>query len=384
MLAAAYRLLAEGAWVRLEGCPETEAAFEAYQGQGRAWFVSSGTSALQAIMLGHEIGPGDEVITTPLTWGATISAILSIGAVPVFADVDRETGQLDAATVEKCLSARTKAVLTVHLFGHMGEVGRLREWTRQKGLLLLEDASQAHGARFEGRLAGNWGDAAAFSCMGLKLLGGLEGGFALFQDGAALERAWLYGKHPRGIPADRVEVLARQGLLDALQLGWRPCPLSAELVRFGLRRLDAENAARRQNAAWLREALKEVPWLTFPREHDGAQGCYHLLSLLLDEAKAGVDRVTYLQRLKQLGVEGFIYIPTPLHRLRRMQIRDFSGPRVLWHETLRRAGMDYSRVSCPAAEWRTAHSIEFGFNWIEPNARAMEQMGQAFRLAGGR
>ena len=237
VLAAAMDALQRGEWARLEGVPETEAALRRYHGGGHVWFVSSGTAALEAILLGHGIGPGDEVITTPYTWGATVSSILAVGAIPVFADVDRQTGLIDPDTVEPCITPRTRAILAVHLFGHPCDAVRLREIADRHGLLFLEDGSQAHGATLHGRTVGRFGHASAFSCMGLKLLAGTEGGYCVFEDGEAEAHAWLYGRHPRGMEASRRDRLAADGLLDALQLGWRPCAVSAALAA-GVRTAD--------------------------------------------------------------------------------------------------------------------------------------------------
>lgn len=378
---AAVTALREGAWARLEGVPETEAALQTFHGGGHPWFIASGTASLMALMLGHEIGPGDEVITTPYTWGATISAILAVGAIPVFADIKRDNALLDPATLESCITPRTKAILGVHLFGHPFDLTAVGEIARRRGLLLLEDGSQAHGARWRGERIGLHGNGSAFSCMGMKLLAGTEGGYALFNDPQALEVAALYGKHPRGMDPVRVTALQEEGLLDALQLGWRPCTVSAALVRAQLPYLEEEIQARRANAARLRANLEGVEAITFPSEEEGATGCYHLLSLVFDPAKGAPPREIIHRRLGEAGWGGFIYIPTPLHRLRRLQAFDYSGPRVFWHEQLRNHAMDYRQTSCPNAEWRSRHSIEFSFNWIDPAPAAMDELADILREA---
>ncbi|MCC5790300.1 MAG: aminotransferase class V-fold PLP-dependent enzyme [Opitutales bacterium] len=376
VLDAAMTALREKPWARLEGVPETEAALKSFHGGGLPWFISSGTASLMALLLGHEIGPGDEVITTPYTWGATISAILTVGAIPVFADIQRENALLDPATVEAKISPKTKAVLCVHLFGHACDMTKLRTITRKHGLLLFEDGSQAHGAKWQDRVVGLEGDGAAFSCMGMKLLAGTEGGYALFTKPDPLEKASLYGKHPRGMSADRVAVLQEQGLLDALQLGWRPCVVSAALVKANLPYLNGEITARRSNAQRLRENLKGQKAVCLPEEETGATGCYHLLSLVFDPAEGAPPRAVVHGRLQKAGLGGFIYIPTPMHRLKRLNPHEYEGPRVFWHEALRQAGVDYRETHCPAAEWRSEHSLEFSFNWTEEAPEAMDQMAE--------
>ena len=389
VMAAVSKQLSQD-FTRLEGAPELEHDLQAWHQpdlQGRdplVWYLSSGTAGLEAIMLGHGIGPGDEVITTPLTWGATVSAILAIGAIPRFADIDRQTGLIDPATIPGQITERTKAILVVHLFGHPCDVASCRRIADEHGLKLLEDGSQAHGARFAGRLVGDWGDAAAFSCMGMKLLAGTEGGYAIFRDPDIAETAYLYGKHPRGLDPQRVTVLEQAGLLDALQLGWRPCAVGAAIVQAALPYLDQENAARRANADTLRQALAECPWVSLPEELPQATGNYHLLSLLFDPecCPARIDRETFCQRLSSMGVETFFYIPTPLHRLKRLNPHGYEGPRVFWHDHLRQHGIDYRDTHCPAVDWRCQHSFEMGFNWIEPNPEAMQALAECFIIAG--
>lgn len=361
-------------WTRLEGAPETEAALREFHGGGTVWYVASGTAALEAILLGHNIGPGDEVITTPYTWGATVAAILAIGAVPVFADIDPQTALINPVSVRQCISPRSKAVLAVHLFGTPCEMSALRKITDDYGIFLFEDGSQAHGARLHGERVGRLGHASAFSCMGMKPLAGTEGGYCIFEDPEAAERAYLHGKHPRGLSAERAEVLTEAGLLDALQLGWRPCAIGAELVRSGLETLDAENAGRCENARHLRSLLADLPGISLAEEPEGTEPIYHLLSVIIDPDQIKKTPRECIEMIAPCGLSAFHYIPIPMHRLRRILWEDYDGPPVFWHRQLREARMRYSEVDCPGAEARCQGSFEMGWNWTEPNPRAMEQI----------
>jgi dTDP-4-amino-4,6-dideoxygalactose transaminase len=387
VLAAAQRHLASSDWVRLEGPLELErdlVQWHGPSGDGRdasVFAVSSGTAALMAMLLGHEIGEGDEVITTPYTWGATVSAVLAVGAIPVFADVDRLTGLIDPVAVDALVTPRTRAVLCVHLFGQSCDMDALRAVADRHRVLLLEDGSQAHGARWRGRPAGTFGDAAAFSCMGLKMLAGTELGYAVFRDARAAERAWLYGRHPRGYTPGTADRLGGADLLDALQLGWRPCSVAAELVRAALPYLDMEAAARRRNLARLCRHLDGCDGLVVPPEPATAEGVPHLLSLVHHDDRTGRTRAEIAQRLSDGGVWNMHYIPTPIHRARRMLHKGYHGPRVLWHGHLERAGVDYARVSCPNAEWRAQREITLGFNWTVDDPEAMAQLAAVIRWA---
>ncbi len=379
VIAAAVQALEEGDWARLEGEPETEAALRAFHDGGEVWYVASGTAALEAILLGHGIGPGDDVITVSYTWAATVAAVLSIGAVPVFADVDPLTGLIDPSTVPPLITKRTRAILAVHLFGNPFDVRTLRGIADKAGIYLFEDGSQAHGARVDGERVGRFGHASAFSCMGYKPLAGTEGGYAIFEDPAAAERAYLHGKHPRGLDPERAEALAADGLLDALQLGWRPCTVGAALVRGNLPFLDVDNAGRRENAALLRAALERVPFVQMPPVRSGSESVHHLMSLIFDEEVAGISRETFVKNLGPLGVVAFVYIPVPIHRLRRFDWRDDGVPPTFWHRQLRE--VSYQPASCPGAEWRSARAFEMAWNWMDPNPLAMEQIADAFLAA---
>ncbi|MGC9451180.1 MAG: DegT/DnrJ/EryC1/StrS family aminotransferase [Oceanipulchritudo sp.] len=379
IIEAVTRQLQSGKWTRLEGAPELESEWEAYLGAGHAWFLSSGTAALEAILLGHDIGPGDEIITTPYTWGASVAAILAIGAVPVFADIDFQTGQIDPESVKGCIGEKTRGILAVHLFGIPSPMRELAEIASEKGLLLFEDASQAHGARIGGRKVGTFGDAAAFSCMGLKPLGATEGGLAVFKSAASREKAYLYGRHPRGMDPDRVAHLEAKGLLDTLQLGWRPSAISAAILSARLPRLDAENRGRRENARYLRELLEGIPGFGLPGEPPDTDPVYHLLSFIVDPAHSPHSRDGVLDRLRRAGLPAFPYIPRPVHRMKRLNPAGYEGPRVMWHPWLRHSGIDYSATSCPRAEMRAARALEFAWNFTGEDPASMEAIAKTIR-----
>lgn len=381
ILEAVTRQLQSGQWTRLEGAPELEADWERYHGQGHAWFLASGTAALEALFLGHEIGPGDEIITTPYTWGASVSAILAVGAIPVFADIDPATAQIDPRSVESLVGPRTRAILAVHLYGIPSPMPELKRIADRAGIHLFEDASQAHGATLHGSKVGTFGDAAAFSCMGLKPFGATEGGLALFGDPEARERAYLYGRHPRGIDADRVAALEEEELLDTLQLGWRPSALSAAILRARLPSLDHENAARRTNARHLRGLLEGIPALHMVEEPPGGDAVYHLLSFTVDPDRDPDGLEGRLNKLRREGLPVFRYIPRPVHRMKRLNPVGYQGPRVLWHDWLRAYGIDYSNTSCPRAEARSTNGFEMPWNFIEDAPADMEAIAAAFRKA---
>jgi dTDP-4-amino-4,6-dideoxygalactose transaminase len=379
-LHAAIDRLQTKEWTRLEGAPDTEQALKEFHGGGEVWYLSSGTAALQAILLGHGIGPGDEVITVPYTWGATVAAILAIGAIPVFADIQGEVPVMCPESAAACITSRTKAILCVHLFGFPCDMPRLKAVADQHGVLLFEDGSQAHGSKLHGFRVGRGGHGSAFSCMGLKPLAGTEGGYAIFESAEAAEAAYLHGKHPRGLEAGQAERLSEAGLLDALQLGWRPCATGAELVRSGLETLDAENRGRRENANHLRNRIDSIPGIFLDTPIEGSESVYHLVSIRIDRSQIDLSPSEWVNRLAPLGVSAFHYIPTPLHQLPRMHWQDYSGPPVFWHAQLERAGVEYRSQSCPHAEERCRSSFEMAWNWTESNADAMDQIADCLEF----
>ena len=166
-IARVTELMRRGRTVGLnKGVPEireAEEAIAAWQGVDHCLLASSGHAALHDCVIGLEVTSGDEVITTPFTWGASIACILHNNAIPVFADVCPDTGLLDPLAAEQAITPRTRAILAVHIFGQAADMTALRDVADRHGLLLIEDGSQAHGAIHAGRKVGVFGDAAGFS-----------------------------------------------------------------------------------------------------------------------------------------------------------------------------------------------------------------------------
>src|SRR5690606_16574628 len=164
----------------------------------RCLTTASGHAALHACLLGLEITAGAEVITTPYSWGASTSPILHNGAVPVFADVDPHTGLLDPSSVAEVIGPRTEAILVTHIYGQPADMTALRQLADAHGLALIEDGSQAHGARHRGRRVGGFGHAAGFSCMGGKLLATTEAGYLVTDRDDVYWKAILSCQHAGG------------------------------------------------------------------------------------------------------------------------------------------------------------------------------------------
>jgi dTDP-4-amino-4,6-dideoxygalactose transaminase len=254
-----------------------EREFAAWTGCQHAVGVSTGTSALHLAMVAAGIGPGDEVITVPCTFVATVAAITYTGAKPVFVDVDPVTYTMSARQVEALITPRTKALLPVHLYGHPADMGVLMNIARRNNLILIEDAAQAHGAEFEGRKCGSIGDLGCFSFYPGKNLGAYgEGGIVTTNDPEL---------------ARRIRMLRNWGAEKRYQhemkgFNYRMQALQGAILRVKLRYIDHWTESRREHAASYRMLLQSTG-LHLPFE---APGC-------------------------KRGVETNIHYPTPIHLL---------------------------------------------------------------------
>jgi dTDP-4-amino-4,6-dideoxygalactose transaminase len=274
-----------------------EADFAGLMGATQGIGVSSGTSALMLILKALNVGPGDEVITTPFTFYATAAAIVFAGARPVFVDVDPGTLNLDPARLAGAATARTKAVMPVHIFGHPADMDAVETFARSRGIPVVEDACQAHGATWKGRPVGSLGAAAAFSFYPSKNLGGLgDGGMITTNDATLAERLRTLRNCGRKAQYEHVE-LGYNERLDNLQ---------AALLRVKLPHLAAWTEERRRLAAIYRDLLAECP--ARPLDvRPGASPVYHLFTLRAPRRDA------LKAHLEAAGIASGIFYPLPLH-----------------------------------------------------------------------
>lgn len=275
-----------------------ERAFAAYLGVRHFVACQSGTSAITLMLQAAGIGPGDEVVTTPLTYFASTEGILQAGALPVYADVDPRTLNVDPGRVEAALTPRTKAILAVHLYGQPADMDALRALAERKGLLLFEDAAQAAGSAYKGRKAGSLGRAASFSFYPGKNLGayGDAGGMATDDDGIALgmRRLRNHGcdvKNHHLLPAGNERLETIQGAVLGVKLP----------------RLDSWNAARRRHAEAYRAELAGVPGLSFVEEAPGCVSNCHLFVVRHGRRDA------LLESLRSRGIMADVHYPLASH-----------------------------------------------------------------------
>jgi len=276
---------------------EFEIEYAAFCGASYCVGVASGTAALHLALLACGVGPSDEVITTPLTFIATAEAVSHCGAVPVFADIDPQTCNIDPAKIEATITDRTKAILPVHLYGQPADMDPIRSIARRYGLKVIEDAAQAHGAQYKGKRTGTLGDVACFSFYPGKNLGAYgDAGAVVTNDPGIAQQVRLLRDHGRESKYDHL-VVGYGERLDALQ---------AAILRVKLRYLDRWNEARRDAARRYGDLLQSLP-VGLPVEMAGAQSVYHLFVIQL------ARRNDVEECMKGEGIGVGIHYPVPLH-----------------------------------------------------------------------
>lgn len=280
--------------------PEVQAfeeEFASYCGAQYGIGVASGTAALHLALRASGIGPGDEVITTPLTFISTVEAIVWVGATPVLADIDPVTYNLDPAQVESAVTDRTRAIIPVHLFGHPVDMDPLMEIGQRRGIAIIEDAAQAHGAEYNGRRTGSMGVAGCFSFYPSKNLGAYgDGGLVTTSDAEVARRVRLLRDHGREEKYWFIEP----------GFGERLDTIQAAILRVKLRHLD-EWTERRRAVAALYDELLEDALGDLPHERGFARHVYHLYVVRVPHR----DKIAGL--MLQRNVATGVPYPTPVH-----------------------------------------------------------------------
>jgi len=245
-------------WTGTE-CREFEKEFAEWVEVRHAVAVTNGTVALDLILKGLGISVGDEVVVTPRTYIASVSCVVNAGAIPVFADVDPDSGNLTAENIAKVLTPRTKAVICVHLAGWPCDMEPIMALARERGLKVIEDCAQAHGARYKGRSVGSIGHAGAWSfCQDKIMTTGGEGGMVTTDDEALWRAMWAYKDHGKSFEAvyERSHPPGFRWLHESFGTNWRMLEMQAAIGRIQLRRMAEWSEKRRNNALALEQALR--------------------------------------------------------------------------------------------------------------------------------
>ena len=297
-LAAIAEVIDAGAFAGGPFVARFEAEFAAYCGTRTAVGVGNGTDALWLALLALDVGPGDDVVTVPMTFMATAEAITYCGARPIFVDIDDRTYTMDPTLLEAAITPKTKAIIPVHLLGQCADMDPILEIAKRHNLPVVEDACQAHGASYKGRRAGNLGVAGCFSFYPGKNLGAFgEAGAITTNDNALADRIRMFRDHGQ----------ARKYHHDVVGWNARMDGIQAAVLRIKLSHLDTNNALRRAHAARYAELLADLPDVHVPAEADYARHVYHVYALRVP------DRDRMLNDLQQRGISCGIHYPIPVH-----------------------------------------------------------------------
>ena len=291
--AAIASVIGRSAFIGGPELEEFERWFADYCGVGHALGVASGTAAIELVLRAHGVGPGDEVITAANTFVATAAAVAATGARPVFVDVDERTGNLDPRRLKDAIGPRTKAIIPVHLYGRPAAIREILD--AAPGVPVIEDAAQAHGARYAGARVGSLATAGCFSFYPTKNLGAFgDGGLVTTNDAALAARLKLLRDHGR-VSHDEHAVVGQTARLDNLQ---------AAVLRVQADCLDEWNERRRQVAAWYREMLP--PGIACPDDDRGNQSVYHLFVVRVE------GRDGFRAHLEAHRILSAVHYPVPL------------------------------------------------------------------------
>lgn len=352
-----------------------ESAFAAYIGTSFGLACSSGTAALHSAFFGLGLEPGDEVIAPTYTFLSTVMPLFVVNAVPVLVDCEPDTGNIDPAVIEAAVTARTRAVVVVHLNGHACDMAPIAALCRRRGLRLVEDASHAHGATHEGVRVGAFGDVSVFSLQGAKLTAAGQGGLLLTSDREIFERAVLLG-HFRNRAFDDVESATyRPFATTGYGLNYRMHPLAAALARRQFEDLEMYLDGRESNLGALSKGLAGIAGVTPParRPYATRHSWFNYKPLYDSAALDGLDRGLFLAALRAEGAPVDDSTSIPLHREPLFQTAD-DASRTYGREPNRRV---YATGDLPHAESYSERALRVP-SYTDPRPVLIEQVVEAF------
>ena len=273
-----------------------ETAFAEMCGVEHAIATSSGTTALHTTLLANNIGPGDEVITSPFTFIASANSILFVGARPVFVDIDPLTFNIDPTKIEAAITSRTKAIMPIHLFGLTAAMGAIQQIAAKHGLSIIEDACQSHGAEYNGKRAGSFGTG-TFSLYPTKNITSAEGGMITTNDAEIAENCRVIRHHG----------MRRRYYHDELGFNFRMTDVHAAIGLAQIQKLERFNATRIQNAQFLSKNLQGVVVPTVP---EGYKHVFHQYTIRVTTG----HRDALIQYLREHEIGCGVYYPVPIHQ----------------------------------------------------------------------
>lgn len=287
--------IAEGQRVK-----DFEAAFAKFSGTSFAVAVNSGTAALHAALLAHGIGHGDEVITTSFSFVATANSVLFTGAKPVFADIREDTFNIDPESIIEKITPKTKAIIPVHLYGQSADMKAIMDIAEDKDLIIIEDACQAHGATFEGKSVGSFGEG-TFSFYPTKNMTTSEGGIITTNDKNVAEKARMIRSHGS----------KQRYLHEMLGFNLRMTDIAAAIGLVQLGKIGEFNRARINNAQYLTKSLQKIKGLVLPQVD---KRCGHVFHQYTVRIRGDISRDEVVSSLNKMDIGTGIYYPLPIHK----------------------------------------------------------------------
>lgn len=360
-------------------------AFEAqaaeYFGVKHAIAVNSWTSGLIAAVGAIGLEPGDEVITTPWTMVATATAILQWNGIPVFADIEPGSFNIDPASVEKLIGPRTRAIMAVDIFGQSADMRALRDIATRHGLKLLSDTAQAPGATYHGEYAGTLADIGGYSLNYHKHIHCGEGGILVTNDDRYARRLRLIRNHAEAV----IDSSEPDELCNMLGFNFRLGEIEAAIAGEQLRKLKANIEGRQRAVAEFDAGLAGLPGLTTPKVNPGSTHVYYIYGMTLDPARLGVPRDRLVAALRAEGVPGLIsgYQNVHLYPLFQQRIAYGTGG-FPWTSPYSGREIRYDRGICPVAERLHAETF-LGINIClnDYSAEDVRRVVAAFRKVWG-
>lgn len=341
-------------WLGGEKVKQFEQKWAENYGYRHAISVNSWTTGLMTAVGAMGIGPGDEVIVSPYTMSASATAILFYGGIPVFADIDPDTFNITAATIEPHITPRTKAIMVVHIFGQTAEMEAIMTLARKHSLKVMEDGAQSPGVKYKGRPICSFGDIGGFSLNYHKHIHTGEGGMLVTNDAQVALRCQLIRNHGENL----VDVQPIEDLTNMLGSNYRLTELQAAIGIAQLDRLDGYVAHRQRLAAYFGERLAGIPGLAPAKVADGAEHAYYLYPVKYDASITGISRKAFVQAVnaelppvkvwEQTGfIEGYI---KPLYLAPLYQKKISMGRKGFPWSVNEGVEYNYSKGICPVVE----------------------------------
>ncbi len=291
-----------------------EKEFAEYLGVEHTVAVTNGTIALDVALKALNLGPGDEVITSAFSFVASGNCILFQNAKPVFADIDPKTFNIDPSDVAEKITAKTKALIPIHMFGQPAKMDALKEIAEDNGIALVEDAAQAHGAEYKGQKAGSLGNMGCFSFYATKNMTAGEGGMITTNDQKLADNARLLINHGQ----------SRKYHHDTLGYNYRMTEFCAAIGSVQLRKLDGFNEKRIENAKLLTNGIRKFKGLTVPYVMKDVKHVFHQYVLIVED-NCRLDRDELANRLAEKGVGVAVYYPIPIYKQQLYQALGYGG-----------------------------------------------------------